>query len=129
MLPEKAYVWNVPVVIVYTSTDGKMLGPGYEELGVYNSGGYNWKSGPTLSENVVFKKTDRFDSWDKWMMKNHEGLEFCVTASRTSEEVNLQISNELMEMHAILNLPTNFKKKIYFAVAGEECEIYDIVER
>lgn len=129
MRAEKTYVWNVPVVIVYTSTDGKMLGPGYEELGVYNSGGYNWKSGPTLSEEVVFKKTDRFDSWDKWMMKNREGLEFDLRASRSRENVFLQINNELMEMHATLNLPKDLEKKIYLSVVGEDCEIYDIVAR
>lgn len=125
-LSDITYVWNSPVVIVYTSQDGKMLGPGYEELGVYISGGYNWKAGATLNEHVIFRKTNRFDNWDNWIERNREGLDFSVTAVRNENELVVHIDNELMTMQALVYLPEDYNQKIYFAVAGEVCEIVDV---
>jgi len=122
-LQEAPYVWCAPVIIVYTSDDGEVLGRNYEELAVYMCAGYGWKTGPALREYSDFVREEKFDSWDNWVRCNKEGLEYTVSAHIEGNEVILLIENGLLTMKANVLVPDDYKKKIRIALSGFQCEI------
>lgn len=127
MWEEAQYVWNTPVVLIYSSEDGKVLGKNYDELGVFMSAGYGWQAGSSLYEQSGFSKNAAFVSWDNFIERNKEGLDYSMSIRQEKNIVLLDIWNELLTFHAKLVLPEDFSKKIYVAISGEKCVISDVV--
>lgn len=121
------YVWNAPVIILYTSGDGELLGKGYEELAVYMSGGYGWKSGTTLHEKMNFiRKKTVGDFWDNWIRRNKEGMKYTVSTRRESNLVYITIETELSILEGKVVLADKYKdnnKELYYVITGDTCII------
>lgn len=124
--PEAQYVWNCPVILVYSSDDGMPRGTQYDELGVFNSAGYGWGAGSSDYEYDSFSKNEAFKSWDNWIAQNHAGMNYCVDYIRKDNELQLKIYNELLTVEAHLGIKADYKNKIYLTVSGELCTISDI---
>lgn len=124
--PAAKYVWNCPVVLVYSSDDGIPKGKQYDELGVFMSAGYSWSAGSSDYEYASFSKNDAFESWDNWIAQNKAGMDFFVDYIRVNNEVQLKIYNELLTMEAHLVMKEGYKNKIYLTVSGELCSISDL---
>lgn len=125
MRPDGLYVWNTPVVLLFASTDGEVMGPAYDELGVFMSAGYGWRSGSAVYEYSGFTRNEGFVSWDNWIERNRVGLEYTVRIRREGDEVILEIANELITTEANLKLAKG-TKNVFFALSGEYCDVYDI---
>lgn len=120
------YVWCAPAAVLFTSTDGTVLGPEYEELGIVMSAGYSWRSGSAISEDSVLTKNAAFTSWEDWTRKNHEGHEFTIETSWEEAVIDVRISNEMMTFDAKFNMPFDYDKPVYVALTGEQCDISNI---
>ncbi len=123
--PDGELVWFVPTVIVFSSEDGAIGGKGYDELGVFVSGGYSWKVGSSIDESIRVTKTDAFRDYDQWIQRNKTGMEYKASVVRYGSLVNIKIENDLLIVDGELILPNGFDKKVYFAITGERCRIED----
>lgn len=121
--PEAPYVWCTPLVLVYSSDDGEVLGPNYVELGVFMSAGYGWQAGPSLYEYSFMVREEGFKDWDNWINKNKEGLLYTVHSHMEDNRVVLSIQNGLLTMNAYLAVPDEYKKKVRIAFSGLQSDI------
>lgn len=118
------YVWNAPVILIYSSDDGRALGDNYEELAVIMCGGYSWRSGSTVEETINVTRNEGFVSWDNWIEKNRTGLDYTVRAKRKGSIVTVTVENECLNVTETVELPADYSKNVYIAAAGESCDIY-----
>lgn len=121
-----AYIWNSPILILFTSRDGRIMGPRYDELGVFMSAGYSWRSGPAKKDGLTFTKNKEFGSWDNWIARNKTGMKHTVSFHREENTIFLRITNELLTVDGTLLLPDDYHWDIYIAVSGEHCEISEL---
>lgn len=120
------YVWETPSVILYTSDDGKPAGSNFVELGVFESSGYSWKWGDTISERMTLNRKEAFGNWNNWNEKNKTGLKYTVRVKKENNSVKFSIENELVFIEGEAVLPENYGRPIYFCLTGESCSISDI---
>jgi len=120
------YVWSAPAVLVYSSDDGKVMGPNYDELGVFMSAGYGWHAGSSEYEYSGFTKNEGFESWEKWIARNKEGLDYTLDFQLEGNMVVLTFNNDMLKMDAHLAMPEKYSKKIYVALSGEGSDVSDI---
>lgn len=120
------YLWSVPAVMIYSSEDGKLLGPGYDELGVFLSAGYGWQSGSTRYEYSDFTKNPGFVSWENWIERNKAGLDYTAEVQLENDMVVLTINNEMLRMDVRLALPENYSREVYITFTGERSDISEI---
>jgi len=120
------YIWNTPIVILYTSTDGKPVGENYKELFVLMSAGYSWKTGVTVHEESSLTRKDAFGDWNNWISKNKAGLNYRIRVKQTADEIAVEMDNELILVKGIIKLPEDFDRPIYLCVSGENCDITNI---
>jgi len=123
---EAKYVWSAPVVLVFSSDDGKVLGPNYEELGVFMCAGYGWRAGSSLYEHSEFTKNEAFGSWDNWIDRNKSGLDYTMDVFVNENIVTMIINNDLLRMNIELALSEDYSKNIYVAISGERSDISEI---
>jgi len=126
--PDAQYVWCAPIVLVYSSDDGQVLGPGYTELGVFMSAGYGWQAGPSLYEYSMLVREKDFESWDNWNKRNKEGLEHTFHVRMEDNVVVLTFENGLLTEGAHLAVPEEYKGKVFVAFSGLECDISNVEE-
>lgn len=120
------HVWCAPAAIVFSSDDGKILGPNYEELGVCMSAGYGWKVSSTLFEETDFVRNEGFESWDNWVSKNKAGMTYTIKTRFEDNMVLLEISNECITTYGKFTIPEDYDKTIYVAISGEWCDVSDL---
>jgi len=125
---EASYVWSAPVVLVYSSDDGTVLGPNYVEHGVFMSAGYGWQAGPSLYEYSMLVREKDFESWDNWNKRNKEGLEHTFHVRMEDNVVVLTFENGLLTEGAHLAVPEEYKGKVFVAFSGLECDISNVEE-
>jgi len=125
--PDGEFVWFVPTVIVFSSDDGTIGGAGYDELGIFVSGGYSWKVGSSIDESIRVTKTESFRNYDQWIQRNKTGMEYKASVVRYGSLVNIKIENDLLIVEGELILPNDFEKNVCFAITGERCCIEDYV--
>jgi len=116
----------VPSIIVFSSEDGTIGGPEYDELGVFVSGGYSWKVGSSIDESIRMTKTENFRNYDQWIQRNKTGMEYKASVVRYGSLVNIKIENDLLILEGELILPNGFEKCVYFAITGERCDIEEV---
>lgn len=120
---EARFLWNTPTVVVFSSDDGTIMGPNYEELGVFMSAGYGWSTGSATFETTLLTKNDRFSGWDDWLVKNKEGIRHTITVREENGMIMLRITNDYLIVDSRLGIPENYAKDVYIAITGEYCDI------
>lgn len=126
--PNAKYVWNSPMIMVFSSDDGTSTGSHYDELGVFMSAGYSWSAGSSDYEYASFSRNEAFENWDNWISQNKAGMDYYVDCIRVGKEVQLKIYNDLLTMDAHLILKEDYTNRIFFTVSGELCKISDFAE-
>lgn len=121
--PAAKYVWNSPVILVYSSDSGMTKSAQYDELGVFMSAGYGWSAGASDYEYSSFSRNEAFESWDNWISRNKMGMDYFVDYVRKGKEVQLKIYNDLLTMEVHLIMKEDYTERIYLAISGELCTI------
>jgi len=125
-LADAPYVWHVPTVIFYTSSDGEPIGKDYMELAVFVCAGYSWKTGVTVYEESHLIRNDAFGDWNNWLERNKEGIEYRINITKNGSIIDLSVGNDLITVTGKVELPDAFNKPVYVAIAGENCSISDL---
>ncbi len=124
-LPEASLVWHCPYILLYTSEDGSIGGPGYREFDLIKLDGEDLGDTEYAHNNFIMKKTEDFPGWNAWKEANRAGLNCEVSLQKKGERIvvkteNLGISIEnttvVKEEHA----------KVYVALTGDKVALTDI---
>lgn len=121
--PDAKYVWNTPVALVYSSDDGRIMGPNYDELEINISAGYGWRTGSSTNRSSDFTKLSKFISWDNWFEANKNGLAYTATYRIEKNVVYLEFGSELLVYKSQVEVPKNYNRPIYIAFSADRCDI------
>jgi len=124
---DASFIWCTPTIIVFASDNGEVLGPNYEELGVFVSAGYGWRTSASKDESYSFVRDEGFINWDNWIQQNKEGLKYTVSAYLDNDTINISIENDLISFVGNLKLRDNYKRDVSIAFACFQGNITDIV--
>jgi len=120
---DSEFIWETPAIIIYSSEDGELLGPNYEDLAVIRSAGYSWRAGSALFDETTLIRSDSFENWNNWLDKNKEGLKYNISVKRDKNIIRVSIENELITLKCNVTLPDDFSKGIYVCATGENCVV------
>ena len=125
-LPTARLVWHCPYISVYTSEDGSVDGPGYQEFVLVRIDGENWESDIHEENKVNVSFTEAFTGWIDWKDKNKEGLDCEVTAHREGNVITIKTENFGIAIRSVTTIKDENVGKIYVALTGDQVAITDI---
>ena len=124
-LPSASLVWNCPYVLLYSSDDGSVGGPGYTEFNVIKLDGENEGDKEFADNRFTMKKTEDFKGWDAWKEANKKGLNCEVLLERKKDHITLKTKNLGIEIENTTILKDE-QMKVYVALTGDQIALTDI---
>ena len=124
-LPTSRLIWHCPFISLYTSYDGRVMGPGFREFALIRFDGENLESDRHAQNDVFINRTADFKGWDDWKEKFREGLDCEVTVSRDSNVYTIATENLGIVMR-ISTTVFDSVENVYVALTGDQCAISDI---
>ena len=124
-LPGSDLVWHCPYIVLFSSEDGLMNGPGYIEYAMIKLNGEYNDEGDAAQNRFNMKRTSLFPGWDKWKEKNKRGVEYEVSFSKKGKQITLSSDNLGIVIENTTILPDN-AGDVYFAITGDQVAITDI---
>lgn len=124
-LPMANLVWQCPYIILFTSEDGKVNGPGYRELAFVKLNGEDNGSNEYAQNNFVMKRDEEFAGWDEWKRLNKQGLECEVDFLCRGKKITFTTSNFGISIQNTTT-PADIQDRIYVALSGDEVALTDI---
>lgn len=124
-LPTARLVWHCPYLVIYSSNDGRVKGPGYKEYVLVRLDGENWDE-EEMSENtlIVDKKAD-FEGWDAWKAFNKKGYDCNIKFVRKGNIITTETENFQIYIKNTTKILSQ-DPKIYIALTGDQCALTNI---
>jgi len=124
-LPSSRRVWHCPIIVLFTSDDGTVNGPGYKEIAFVRLDGEVWCENTEVTNSTQVSRSEAFENWNLWKQKNKAGTDCRLSMSRTGNTIDLQAENSgLITVNQTI-LPEDISK-IYFYFTGDQCAITEI---
>lgn len=124
-LPTARLVWHCPFVVLYTSDDKRVNGPGYREFALIRFDGENWETDDTLENKMIVSKNESFTGWDVWKVMNRIGFDCTVTFKRKGNVLTVFTENGGISIKNITTLDQSVKN-VYVTLTGDQCAITNI---
>lgn len=124
-LPTARLVWHCPYIVLYSSSDKKLNGKNYHEYALIRIDGENWDSDGSSENEIKVKKSDSFEGWDIWKIKNKEGLDVKINFKKEGNMITTITENEGIYIENITTVKTN-PKDVYVAITGDQCAVTNI---
>ncbi len=124
-LPGANLVWHCPYILVYTSDDGAVNGPGYCEFSMIKLYGENDGDNEYATNSIYVKKTEEFHGWEEWKERNKNGLECEVRIKKKENHVVIKTTNLGIELENTVTI-LGETDKIYVALTGDQIALTDI---
>ena len=124
-LPTSRLIWHCPFIVVYTSYDGQVNGPGFKEYALIRLDGENLDSDDHADNEVFINRTADFNGWDDWKANFRKGLDCDVTVLRDVNVITVKTEN----LGIIIRIKTTIFdefEKVYVAITGDQCAVSDI---
>ena len=124
-LPTARLIWHCPFVVIYTSYDGQVNGPGFKEFALIRLDGENLGSDSHVRNDVFINRTADFTGWDDWKASFRKGLECEVTILRDHNVITVKTEN----LGIIIRIKTTIYdefENVYAALTGDQCAISNI---
>ncbi|MBQ0001117.1 MAG: substrate-binding domain-containing protein [Clostridiales bacterium] len=128
-LPASRRPWHCPYVIIYTSENGEVNGPGYREFVQVRLDGECWSEDPASSNKMKTSYDDSFDNWDAWKKANREGLDCKVHIEKDGNRVRIETEDGGIHIHNITTISEEIVPNLYFALTGDQVAITTIYIR
>ncbi|MCR5301305.1 MAG: HD-GYP domain-containing protein [Lachnospiraceae bacterium] len=124
-LPTARLVWHCAYINIFTSDDGKVFGPGYQDYMLMRLDGECWEGDPDCTVITLPGKNDDFEGWDAWKEFNKKGFDCTVTFERHDSRITVRTENAgiILKNTATIH---NDNDKIYAALTGDQCAITNI---
>lgn len=124
-LPTARLVWHCPFVVLYTSDDKTVNGPGYREFALIRFDGENWETDDRLENKMIVSKNASFTGWDVWKVMNRIGFDCTVTFKRKGNVLTVFTENGGISIKNITTLDQSVKN-VYVTLTGDQCAITNI---
>lgn len=124
-LPIASIVWQCPYILLYTSDDGSVGGPGYKEFNVIKLDGEDQGETEYAYNRFVMKKTDSFPGWDEWLNGHKKGLNCEISFERKGNQVVLKTETLGVRIENTSILKEE-NVKVYVALTGDQVALTDI---
>lgn len=124
-LPTARLVWHCPFVVLYTSDDQTVNGPGYREFALIRFDGENWESDDSVENQMIVNKNDAFTGWDVWKVMNRIGFDCTVSFKRKGNVLTVFTENGGISIKNITTLDQSVKN-VYVTLTGDQCAITNI---
>ena len=124
-LPSSRRVWHCPIVVMFTSDDGKIDGANYKELAYIRLDGEVWCDNPEITNKPVIMKSEEFDNWSIWKQKNKAGVYCKLAIVREGNSIELQVENCGLQIKNTTTIPEAITD-VYFYLTGDQCALTDI---
>lgn len=124
-LPTARLVWHCPFVVLYTSDDATVNGPGYREFALIRFDGENWETDDRLENKMIVSKNASFTGWDVWKVMNRIGFDCTVTFKRKGNVLTVFTENGGISIKNITTLDQSVKN-VYVTLTGDQCAITNI---
>ena len=124
-LPSARLVWHCPFILLYSSKDGIINGPGFMEYALIRLDGENWDSKDGVENKLLVHKGDAFTGWDVWKVMNRIGFDCSVQISRKGNTLTVTTENGGISIKNITNLSED-SKNLYVALTGDQCALTNI---
>lgn len=124
-LPEASLVWNCPYVVIYTSEDGQVDGPGYKEYTLIKLNGENDVREGHAVNRFSMKKTEDFSGWDDWKAINKRGLDCELYVERKGNRISMKTENLGIYIESVTTINEDVPK-VYMALTGDQVALTDI---
>ena len=128
-LPTARLVWHCPYIIVFTSANGQVNGPDYQEYAVVRLDGECNETQGKAKNKLTVNKQDGFGGWDAWKEANKKGFDCVISFTRYERTITMMTENFGI---AIKNttVVTGNVKNLYVALTGDQCALTNIrIER
>ena len=124
-LPGAELIWHCPYIVLFSSADGTVGGPDYQEYQMIKLNGEDDSEGKPCTNRFVMKKSPDFPGWDKWKEKNRKGMECEIFAERKGGQIIIRTQNLGISLE---NRTTGIDedKKVYIAITGDQVALTDI---
>ena len=124
-LPTARLIWHCPYVVLFTSENGKVNGPGYREYAVTRLDGENWEDGEGVRSRIHVNREDDFEGWDAWKAGNKAGYDCSVLFSRAENKITVSTKNLGLSVRSTVTLPED-GGTVYAALTGDQCALTNI---
>lgn len=124
-LPFAEFVWNCPYIVIFSSEDGKVSGPGYREYALIKLNGETTCDEAFAANEPSIRKTEEFTNWSAWKDEIKKGTDVDVFFSVGRKKTVTVIETTGL---AIVNKTTIFDDSVpvYVALTGDCCAITGI---
>lgn len=123
-LPDAAFVWCCPYIVLYSSKDGSIGGEDYREYALVKLSGENESSDEFAQNHFVMKK-DNFTGWEDWRRINQNGTEYEAVIEKKGNSIVLKAENLGLSIENTSVLKEG-ADKFYVALTGDEVALTDI---
>ena len=124
-LPTARLIWHCPYVVLFTSENGKVNGPGYREYAVTRLDGENLQEAEGVQGRVLVNREADFEGWDAWKAGNKIGYDCAVLFSREENRITVSTRNLGLSVKSTLTLP-EAAGSVYAALTGDQCALTNI---
>ena len=124
-LPTASLVWHCPYVLLFSSDDGKVGGPNFEDYVLIKLNGEVSPTDDEIENRFEMKKTSNFEGWDVWKKICKEGFECEVEFSRKGNKVIARSETLGIYLEDELTLKDQ-KQEIYASLTGDQVALTDI---
>lgn len=127
-LPSAVRVWHCPIVCLFTSDDGTIGGPNYNEICFVRLDGESWSETHDNKNLLALNKDETFENWNVWKKKNKDGVKCRVSMDYTDKEicVKTECAGLHVENRTIMSVKTKKLGKLYFFLTGDQCAITNV---
>ncbi len=124
-LPSSSLIWHCPYVVLYSSDDKRVGGPGYREYAMVKLNGESNVPNEYATNKFIMEKTEEFNGWDAFRKACREGTECEVQVKRKGNRIT--ITSETLGIF-VENITTinEMPSEVYVALTGDQVALTDI---
>ncbi len=124
-LPTARLLWHCPYICLFTSEDKKVDGENFREYALVCLDGENWDVDSAEKNELIVRKDDAFEGWDKWKKRNREGIDCVLRFERSNDHITLTTENLGLFVQNTTTIPDG-KQEICVSLSGDQCALTDI---
>lgn len=124
-LPAARRIWHCPIIVFFTSENGKIYGPGYREFALVRFDGESWEEDKVACNELEVSFGESFVNWEEWKAINKEGVDCTIHMERKEDIIELKANEAGVMIHNITKLSEDVPK-LYCALTGDQVAITTI---
>ena len=124
-LPSARLISHCPFAVLYTSDDRRVRGRNYREIAVTRADGENWRTAAVTDNKLIVNKKEDFVSWEEWKIKNKEGIDCVVTATRDGDTLIVTTEVGSVFTRHIMTLESGIDN-VLLALSGDQVVMSNI---